>query len=37
MVDLKPRIANLSDVIDIVPDVVMVARCGGNCEQKQHK
>lgn len=37
VVDLKPRIANLSDVIDIVPDFTMVARCGGNCALKEHK
>ena len=37
VVDLRPYVANLSDVIHVVPDVAVVARCGGNCVRPSHR
>ena len=37
VVDLKPFVANLTDVIHVVPDVAVVMRCGGNCRRPSHR
>jgi hypothetical protein len=36
VVDLKPFIDNMSNVIHAVPDVAIVKRCGGNCVRPSH-
>jgi hypothetical protein len=37
VVDLKAYVANMSDVIHVVPDVALVKRCGGNCVRPSHR
>ena len=37
VIDLKAFVANMSDVIHIVPDVALVKRCGGNCIRPSHR
>ena len=37
VVDLKPYVSNMTDVIHVVPDVAVVMRCGGNCNRPSHR
>lgn len=37
VLDLKPFVANMTDVIHVVPDVAVVMRCGGNCIRPSHR
>ena len=37
VVDLKSYVANMSNVIHVIPDVAIVKRCGGNCDRPSHR